>query len=197
VTVTAIREIRLAMGCSQRAFAERLDIPLQTYCPLDSSRRTVSSDVLERAAHILEAHRHQTELVTLDVVSAEFKIHPRTLRAAARDGRLDVHLSNRSVFGRPLRLASRSAVRAFVERYYRQRYSRFAPPLDPPRVSLVPANCASRILELRLRLRMSQAELARRIGAANKAVVYQWESSKRTPSIVYWRRIEMLLISIG
>jgi hypothetical protein len=31
--------------------------------------------------------------------------------------------------------------------------------------------------------------LARRIGAAGKAVVYQWESRKRTPSPVLWQRV--------
>ena len=30
------------------------------------------------------------------------------------------------------------------------------------------------------------------IGAANKAVIYQWESGKPTPSIVFWKRIEEL-----
>ena len=43
-----------------------------------------------------------------------------------------------------------------------------------------------------LRLRLSQAQLAERIGAANKAVVYQWESRKRQPSPVFWIRIESL-----
>jgi len=28
--------------------------------------------------------------------------------------------------------------------------------------------------------------------ASTRAVIYQWESRKRTPSIVFWRRIEQL-----
>jgi hypothetical protein len=34
--------------------------------------------------------------------------------------------------------------------------------------------------------------LARRIGAAGKAVVYQWESRKRTPSPVLWQQVMRL-----
>jgi hypothetical protein len=45
---------------------------------------------------------------------------------------------------------------------------------------------------LRRQLSMTQTQLATTIGAAGKAVVYQWESGKRTPSPVSWRRIEQL-----
>jgi DNA-binding transcriptional regulator YiaG len=96
------------------------------------------------------------------------------------------------MFGRPIRLTNRSAVDAFVKLHYRQRYSRFAPRILAPPITRVPSNFASRIIGLRLRLRISQAEFARRIGAANKAVIYQWESRKRTPSIAFWHRIELL-----
>ena len=42
------------------------------------------------------------------------------------------------------------------------------------------------------RLGLSQSRLAHRIGAAGKAVVYQWESRRRVPSPVFWRRVEEL-----
>lgn len=45
---------------------------------------------------------------------------------------------------------------------------------------------------LRRQLSMTQTQLATTIGAAGKAVVYQWQSGKRTPSPVFWRRIEQL-----
>jgi hypothetical protein len=35
--------------------------------------------------------------------------------------------------------------------------------------------------------------LAEKIGAAGKAVVYQWESRKRKPSPVLWQRVERLI----
>ena len=38
-------------------------------------------------------------------------------------------------------------------------------------------------------MRLTQGALAGRIGAAGKAVVYQWESRKRTPSPVLWQRV--------
>jgi len=38
-------------------------------------------------------------------------------------------------------------------------------------------------------LGLTQAPLAARVGAARKAVVYQWESRKRCPSPLFWERI--------
>jgi hypothetical protein len=37
--------------------------------------------VFDRAAQLIEAHRHETEVMTLDALSGEFDIRPRTLRA--------------------------------------------------------------------------------------------------------------------
>jgi transcriptional regulator with XRE-family HTH domain len=190
--VSSIRNIRLAAGHSQRSFAVLLQVPFETYRPFDSDRRTAPPALLERAERILDQHRRATELFTLDVLAAEFAIHPRTLRAAARDSRLRVQFSTRSVFGRPVRLASRAAVDEFVRVHYRQRYSRYAKPLPRPIATIVPTNFDSRLIGLRLRLRLTQAELARRIGAANKSVICQWETRQRTPSVVFWARVEQL-----
>jgi len=44
----------------------------------------------------------------------------------------------------------------------------------------------TRLKNLRRRLGLTQAAVAHRIGAANKAVVYQLESRQRTPSPVFW-----------
>jgi ribosome-binding protein aMBF1 (putative translation factor) len=56
----------------------------------------------------------------------------------------------------------------------------------------VPANYAATLVGLRQRLGLSQQELAAKIGAASKAVVYQWESGKRKPSQVFWLRVDRL-----
>ena len=48
---------------------------------------------------------------------------------------------------------------------------------------------ASRLRHLRNCLRLSQADLAELVGAAGKAVVYQWESGKRVPSHIFWQRV--------
>ena len=42
------------------------------------------------------------------------------------------------------------------------------------------------------RVALSQAQLATLVGAAHKAVVYQWEARKRTPSPLFWQRIAAL-----
>jgi ribosome-binding protein aMBF1 (putative translation factor) len=55
-----------------------------------------------------------------------------------------------------------------------------------------PSNYAASLVCLRHRLGLSQRQLAARVGAASKAVVYQWESGKRIPSPVFWMRIERL-----
>ena len=39
---------------------------------------------------------------------------------------------------------------------------------------------------------LSQTQLATLVGAAHKAVVYQWEARKRTPSPVFWQRLAAL-----
>jgi hypothetical protein len=55
----------------------------------------------------------------------------------------------------------------------------------------VPDDYDARLKRLRCRLRLTQHALGR-LGAANKAVVYQWESRQRTPSPVFWERVEAL-----
>ena len=193
----SIRDIRLATGHSQRSFAALLDVPFETYRPLDSDRRPVPVTLLQRTERVLNQHQRATELFTMDPLADEFAIHPRTLRAAARDGRLRVQLSTRSVFGRPVGLTTRAAIEEFVRLHYRQRYSRYVTPLPRPNVTVVPTNFASRLIGLPLRLRPTQAELARRIGAANKSVIYQWETRRRTPSVVFWVRVEQLAWAVA
>ena len=56
----------------------------------------------------------------------------------------------------------------------------------------VPENYATTVIGLRRRLGLSQQQLAAKLGAAGKAVVYQWESGKRKPSPVFWLKIERL-----
>ena len=104
-------------------------------------------------------------------------------------GRLQANFSVRSVFGRPMRFASRGAGDEFLARHYRCFSGQETCPTPLP---IVPADCDRRLRWLRQRLQMSQADLARRIGAAGKAVVYQWECRKRKPSPVFWQRIERL-----
>jgi DNA-binding transcriptional regulator YiaG len=69
-------------------------------------------------------------------------------------------------------------------------YRRFAgQPARPAPLPEVPHDYDTRLRILRRQLQLTQAGLARQIGAAGKAVVYQWESRKRTRSPVLWRRV--------
>lgn len=156
----------------------------------DSGMRPTPTAVLDQArAAAAEAVRDRQPL-TLPQLATELNVHVRTLQGAARTGRLDVQYSTRSVFGRPLRISTRAAGKLFLQTYYK-RYSgqpagRFTLP------SAVPEDSNRRIRRLRHDLRLSQADLAELIGAANKAVVYQWESAKRLPSPVFWQRLQVL-----
>jgi hypothetical protein len=123
----------------------------------------------------------------LDQLARELHVHLRTLQAAARTGRLDAHFSVRSAFGRPIRYASRAAGDQFIARTIGASAGRTcALLLCRPFLTIMMSTD-----ELRRRMRLTQDALAR-IGAAGKAVVYQWESRKRTPSPVLWARVEAL-----
>jgi len=76
--------------------------------------------------------------------------------------------------------------------WYRRTYGRGRRrPVAVCRVS-VPVNFAAQLIGLRRRLGISQAQLAAKVDAASKAVIYQWESGKRKPSPVFWLRITQL-----
>ena len=190
--VYELRRLRHEVDLSQQEFAALLGVPVNTFRMWDSGLRSPQPDVIARARAIVADHQRQHELLSLDVLATEFGMHQRTLRDAVRAGRLEVQLSTRSAFGRPIRRATRAAVLAYQQQYYRRSYSRTTrkPPM-PTRVDL-PVDPAERITLTRHALRLTLAEFAERIGAANKAVVYQWESGKRRPSPVFWARIVAL-----
>ena len=187
--MSEIRELRQDIGLSQQQCAALLDVSVDTFRRWDSGRRPVPLGTLHRARRTLGEYEHPTELLPLGQLAADLGVHVRTLQAAARTGRLDATFYERSVFGRPRRLASRAAGEKFVWIHYR----RFAgqPACAAPLPS-VPPDYDTQLRSLRSRLELSQQALARRVGAAGKAVVYQWESRKRTPSPVFWQRIQAL-----
>jgi DNA-binding transcriptional regulator YiaG len=186
--MNALRALRRAADLSQREFAALIDVPLNTFRMWDSGLRPTPSHLIQRAALAVADDARNTARLSLDQLAREFGVHERTLRAAARTGRLEVTFSARSAFGRPIRLATRTAVQAFMKRDYR-RFSGQSPAMAP--LPSIPRDYDARLKRLRRRLRLTQHELARRIGAANK-VVYQWESRQRTPSPVFWQRVEAL-----
>jgi DNA-binding transcriptional regulator YiaG len=153
----------------------------------DSGVRTTPGAVLDKARVIAAEAVRDEQPLTLPALATQLNVHLRTLQAAARTGRLKVRYSERSVFGRPLRHSTMAAGKGFLRTYYK-RYSgqpvgRFEVPAP------VPHGCGLHLRKLRRRFKISQSDLAELVGAANKAVVYQWESGKRTPSPVFWERV--------
>ena len=78
------------------------------------------------------AREDPARLWSLEALAAELGVHVRTLRNAARSGRLCVTFESRVVFGHLVPRATLAAGRTFIERYYKRCYSRTAPPPTPP-----------------------------------------------------------------
>jgi DNA-binding transcriptional regulator YiaG len=184
--MTDLRELRRAADLSQDEFAARMCVPVNTFRMWDSGLRPVPSPMLQRARAVVAHHARQTELLPLEQLANELHVHVRTLQAAVRTGRLDTHFSVKSVFGRPLRFATRAAGERFMAMHYRRYAGQQACPSSLP---TVPNDYDQQLRALRRLLRLTQDGVARRIGAAGRAVVYQWESRRRRPSPVLWQRV--------
>ena len=186
-----LRECRIALGQSQAAFAAMLGVSPESYRTWDSGRRATPPKLLARA-RALAAHRNDHDLLPLPVLALLIGVHVKTLRAAARDGRLPVTYDTRTTFRRLRARATPAAARAFRRSYY----GRTVRPADrraPLTWSTVPVDYDAQIRALRRVRGLSQAQLATLVGAARKAVVYQWEARKRTPSPLFWQRLAVLV----
>ena len=110
-------------------------------------------------------------LLPLPVLALLIGVHVKTLRAAARDGRLPVTYDTRTTFRRLRARATPAAARAFRRSYY----GRTVRPADcraPLTWTSVPKDYDVQIRALRRARELSQAQLATLVGAAHKAVVY-------------------------
>jgi transcriptional regulator with XRE-family HTH domain len=184
--VNELRELRRNANATQRDLAELLNIPMNTFRMWDSGLRRPPVHIVTQARGALAARAKQRQLLPLAELAKELGVHVRTLQAAARTGRLETQFSVRSAFGRPIRSASRDAGERFIALHYRC-FSGQA--ICPAPLPVVPHDYDKRLRDLRRRRGLTQAALARGIDAAGKAVVYQWESRKRTPSPVLWQRV--------
>ena len=185
-----LRDCRIALGQSQAAFAAMLGVSPESYRTWDAGRRATPPKVLARA-RALATHQDDHKLLPLSVLALLIGVHVKTLRAAALDGRLPVTHDTRTTFRRLRARATPAAARAFRRSYYR----RMVRPDDrrtPLTWASVPRDYDVRIRAVRRELGLSQARFAARVGAARKAVVYQWEARKRCPSPVFWTRIQKL-----
>ena len=178
------------LGKSQAAFAAMLGVSPESYRTWDAERRATPPRVMARG-RALATHRDDDVLLPLPVLALLIGVHVKTLRAAARDGRLPVTYDTRTTFRRLRARATPATARAFRRSYY----GRTVRPADrraPLTWSTVPVDYDVRIRAVRRSLGLSQARFATRVGAARKAVVYQWEARKRCPSPVFWQRIATL-----
>ena len=185
-----LRECRIALGQSQAAFAARLGVSSESYRTWDAGRRATPPKILARA-RALATHRDDHALLPLPVLALLIGVHVKTLRAAARDGRLLVTYDTRTTFRRLRARATPAAAMTFRHAYYGQQVR----PVDrrePLSWASVPGDYDIQIRALRRARGLSQAQLATLVGAARKAVVYQWEARKRTPSPLFWQRIAAL-----
>ena len=145
-----------------------------------------------RTSAALATHRDDDVLLPLPVLALLIGVHVKTLRSAARDGRLPVTYDTRTTFRRLRARATPADAKAFRRSYY----GRAVRPDDrraPLTWASVPDDYDEQIRALRRARGLSQAQLATLVGAARKAVVYQWEARKRTPSPLFWQRLAALL----
>ena len=82
-----LRECRIALGKSQAAFAAMLGVSAESYRTWDAGRRATPPQILLRA-RVLATHRDAQVLLPLPVLALLIGVHVKTLRSAARDGRL-------------------------------------------------------------------------------------------------------------
>ena len=185
-----LRECRIALGQSQAVFAAMLGAFPESYRTWDAGRRATPPKMLARA-RALATHRDDHALLPLPVLALLIGVHVKTLRAAARDGRLQVTYDTRTTFRRLRARATPAAARSFRQAYY----GRAVRPDDrraPLTWASVPDDYDVQIRVLRHARGLSQGQLATLVGAAHKAVVYQWEARKRTPSPLFWQRLAAL-----
>ena len=185
-----LRECRIAVGQSQSSFAAMLGVSPESYRTWDAGRRATPPKILARA-RALATHRDEHTLLPLPVLALLIGVHVKTLRAAARDGRLPVTYDTRTTFRRLRARTTLAAAMQFRHVYYGRRV-RLADRREPPSWASVPDDYDVQIRALRRARGVSQARLATLVGAARKAVVYQWEARKRCPSPVFWQRIDRL-----
>lgn len=190
LTSLTLRQCREALGLSQANFAARLGVSLETYRTWDSGRRPVRLEMLTRANELALRHNPH-ELLSLETVARLIHVHVRTLHAAAKDGRLRVTYDTRTTFRRLRSRATLADAETFLHAYFEKAVWPKERPA-PLTWRQIPPDYADQIRRVRQRLGLTQTQLAARVGAARKAVVYQWESRKRCPSPVFWERIREL-----
>ena len=165
-----------------------MSVSLESYRAWESGRRPLRPGLLIEA-NVLTLQTRPDTPVSLHTLANLISVHVRTLHAAAKDGRLRVTYDTRTTFHRVRVRSTPVDVQIFRHTYFdRSRW----PTVRPPTMTWqeIPKDYASQIRTIRRQMGLSLGQFAVLIGAANKAVVYQWESQKRCPSPVFWCRIQ-------
>ncbi len=113
-----LRACRIALGQSQAAFAATLGASPESYRTWDAGRTGDAAEDTRASASTLATHRDDHALLPLPVLALLIGVHVKTLRAAARDGRLPVTYDTRTTFRRLRARATPAAARAFRRSYY-------------------------------------------------------------------------------
>ena len=145
VELRTLRECRIAMGKSQAAFAAMLGVSSESYRTWDAGRRATPAQILARA-RALATHRDDHALLPLPVLALLIGVHVKTLRAAARDGRLPVTYDTKTTF-RHLRARATLAVATQFRRSYFGRQVRPADRLQPLTWASVPEESSPFLVE--------------------------------------------------
>ena len=103
---TPIRALRFRLQLSQPQFAALLGVSSETYRTWDSGRRALPEAWLANA-QALTTPGDPERLLSLQELARELGVHVRTLRHAARTGRLVVTYDDRLVFGKRVARATR------------------------------------------------------------------------------------------
>ena len=185
-----LRRCREALGLSQVSFAAQLGVSIETYRTWDSGRRSARPVVLTRGNE-LALRADPRALRPLPVLARLIHVHVKTLYAAAKDGRLRVTYDTRTTFRSLRARATVADVDNFLHTYFEKAVWPKERPV-PLSWHTIPVDYADRIENVRQHMGLTQAAFAALVGAARKAVVYQWESRKRCPSPLFWQRIQAL-----
>ena len=165
-----LRECRIALGKSQAAFAARLGVSPESYRTWDAGRRATPPKMLARA-RALATHRDDHALLPLPVLALLIGVHVKTLRLAARDGRLPVTYDTRTTFRRLRARATPVAAWAFRRSYY----GHTVRPDDrraPLTWASIPRDYDAQIRAVRRARGLSQAQLATLVGAVLRPRVF-------------------------
>ena len=163
-----LRECRIALDQSQAAFALMLGASAESYRTWDAGRRATPPQILARA-RALATHRDEHALLPLPVLALLIGVHVKTLRAAARDGRLPVTFDTRTTFRRLRARATPADAKAFRRSYY----GRTVRPDDrraPLTWASVPDDYDAQIRMLRHARGLSQAQLATLVGVGRARI---------------------------